>query len=76
MIAKADLKNKYVTYIDKQGKFRTERVIKVYPSHVTVRHTIRIKTLWKFPRTRIHKDKVLGRQFRKKGLEDIKWDTK
>lgn len=73
MIDKADLKNRYVTYIDKQGKYRTEKVVKVYPSHVTVRHIIRIKTLWKLPKTRVHKSKVLGRQFRKKGRESIRW---
>ena len=73
MISKADLKNKYVSYIDKDGKFRTERVVKVYSSHVTVRHIVKIKKVWRFPKTRIHKDKILGRQYRKKGLEQIKW---
>jgi len=73
MIDKKDLKGKFVSYKDKEGKFRTERVVKVYSSHVTVRHIIKIKKVWKFPKTRVHKDKVLGRQLRKKGLETIKW---
>jgi len=73
MIEKKDLKGKYVLFTDKDGKFRTERVVKVYSSHVTVRHIIKIKKVWKLPKTRIHKSKVLGRQFRKKGLESIKW---
>jgi len=73
MIDKKDLLGKHVLYKDRDGKFRVQRVIKVYSSHVTVRHTIKIKTLWKFPKSKVHKSKVLGRQFRKKGLESIKW---
>jgi len=73
MINKKDLKGKHVLYKDKDGKFRVERVVKVYSSHITVRHVIKIKKVWKFPKTRVHKSKVLGRQFRKSGLEAIKW---
>ena len=73
MISKTDLKGKYISYVDKDGKFRTERVVKVYSSHVTVRHIIKIKKVWKFPKTRVHKSRVLGVQFRKSGLEIIKW---
>ena len=73
MIDKKDLKGKYVLYKDKDGKFRTERVVKVYSSHITVRHVIKIKKLWRFPKSRIHKDRVIGRQYRKSGLEKVKW---
>jgi len=73
MIRKKNLKGKYITYKDKDGKFRTEKVIKVYPSHVTVRHIIKIKKVWRLPKTRVKKDRVIGRQFRKSGLEKIKW---
>ena len=72
MIEKKHLLNKYVTYIDKDGKYRTQKVCKVYSSHVTVRTIVRIKTTWKFPKSRIHKSKVLGRQ-KKSGVEAIKW---
>ena len=73
MIDKKDLKGKYITYIDKDSKTRTEKVIKVYSSYVTVRTVKTIKTLHRFPKTRVHKNKILGRQHRKSGREEIKW---
>jgi hypothetical protein len=74
MIPKKDLKNKYVTYRDKDGKIRTERVVKVTGNYLTVRHIITIngKTR-KFPKHRIYKDRVIGRQRPKLGLEEILW---
>ena len=74
MIHKKDLKGKYVTFIDKNGARRTERVIRINGSYLTVRHIITIngKTR-KYPKQRVHKSKVIGRQFPKSGLEEIKW---
>jgi hypothetical protein len=73
MIHKTELKGKYVTYVDKQYKIRTEKVVRVSGNYLTVRTTRRIKNLHKFPKRRIYKDQVLGRQHRKKGMEKIKW---
>jgi hypothetical protein len=77
MIHKSDLKNKYVTFKDKDGRTRTERVVRVDGSYATVRHIITIngKTR-KFPKHRIHKDQIIGRQFRKKGTEEIDWNRR
>jgi len=66
MINKKNLKNKYVTYTDKDSKLRTERVTKITGNTLTVVNAVKVKH-------RIKKDHVLGRQFRKKGLEDIQW---
>lgn len=74
MINKKELKGKFITFIDKDGKFRTQKVIKIYGNYLTVRTTIKIKNkLYKSPRRRIYKNNVIGRQFEKKGLEEIKW---
>ena len=73
MISKKQLKNKYVTYKDRDGKYRTERVIRITGNYLTVRTTRKIKKLWKFPKHRIYKDQVLGHQRRKLGLEKINW---
>jgi hypothetical protein len=73
---KKDLKGKHILFIDKQGKQRVQRVIKVVGSYVTVRHTKRIKPngkVWKFPKHRIHKDRIIGVQHRRKGVEEIVW---
>ena len=66
MISKNDLVGKYVTYLDGDGKRRTERVKAVRGSYVTVISVTKVKH-------RVHKDRVLGRQYRKKGLEKIDW---
>ena len=66
MISKRQLKNKFVTYRDKDDKIRTEKVIKVTGNYLTVRNAVKTKH-------RIYKDRVLGRQFRKRGIEEIKW---
>lgn len=74
MISKNDLKGKYVTFIDKHGARRTQRVVRVNGSYLTVRHIITINgTTRKFPKHRIHRDHVIGRQRPKLGLEEIKW---
>lgn len=66
MIPKKDLVGKFITYIDSQDKQRTEKVVKVKGSYVTVKNAYKVKH-------RVHKDRILGRQFRKKGIEEIKW---
>jgi len=73
MISKKQLKGKHVTYRDRDGKFRTERVVRVAGNYLTVRTTRKIKRLWKFPKRRIYKNQVLGHQRRKLGLEPINW---
>jgi len=66
MISKKELKGKYITYRDKDGKMRTEKVVKVAGNYLTVINAVKVKH-------RVYKDKVIGRQFPKRGLEDIKW---
>lgn len=66
MIKKSELVGKYVTYIDNDCKIRTERVAKVSGSYVTVVNALKI-------RHRVHKDRIRGRQFPKKGMEGIDW---
>jgi len=76
MIHKNNLTKKYVTYKDKNGAYRTEKVIKVSGSYLTVRHIRKIgNKIYKLPKTRIHKDKVIGRQLKNK-LEPIDWSIK
>jgi len=67
MIPKDKLKGKHVTYIDKQGKFRTHKVIKVTGKTLTVKDVLGV-------RHRIHptKTKIFGVQ-RKKIIEEILW---
>ena len=66
MISKKQLKGKYVTYLDHDGKMRTERVIKVIGNYLTVINIVK-------RRRRVYRDRVIGRQFRKRGREEIKW---
>jgi len=67
MIHKDQLKNKYVRYRDKDGKIRTERVIKIVGNYLTVRNCVGVKH-------RIYKNRIIAREYRKKGLEEIKWN--
>lgn len=69
MIHKNDLKGKYVTYWDNSSKQRIGKVSKVSGSHITVKDALG-------SRRRIHKDRVLGRQYPKKGLEQIDWSIR
>lgn len=69
MIGKHELKGKYVTYIDRDMKMRTEKVVRICGKYVTVRNAVKVKR-------RVHKDNVLGRQFRRKGREPIDWSQK
>ena len=74
MIAKDKLKGKYVTFLDKHAKFRTQKVVKINGLMLTVIDAVGT-------RTRIHPDKtknkrygvkIFGRQLKKK-VEEIKW---
>ena len=75
MIHKNDLKNKYVQYMDKEGKWRTEKVVRVSGNYLTVQTRVKIKKRWDFPKHRIHLSRVHGR-YRKNGLEEIEWNGK
>lgn len=66
MVNKKELIGKHIKYLDKDGKYRVEKVIRVGGSYVTVVNAVKT-------RHRIHKDRILGRQFRKRGLEEIDW---
>lgn len=66
MIGKKQLKGKFVTFIDNEGKWRTQKVVRITGNYLTVKNAVKVKH-------RIYKDCVLGRQFRKRGLEKIRW---
>lgn len=67
MIHKSKLLNKYVTYLDKNCQYRTEKVIKISGKTLTVKNVLGRGR-------RIHPDKykIFGRQ-NKKLIELIKW---
>ncbi|MCK4330023.1 hypothetical protein KAX02_09300 [candidate division WOR-3 bacterium] len=67
MISKDKLKGKYITYLDKQGKYRTHKVVKINGLTLTVTNVLGEKH-------RIHhkKFKIFGRQLKNK-LEEIEW---
>jgi len=67
MINKNKLKNKHVNYIDSDGKFRTDRVVKISGNTLTV-----VNTLGKRKRINPNQRKIFGVYFRNK-LVDIDW---
>lgn len=69
MINKDDLKGKYVRYRDRNGATRTNKVVKVTGNSLTVIDAVGI-------RRRVKHDRVIGRCFRKRGLEPIQWNIK
>ena len=69
MINKDNLKNKYITYIDKHERTRTSKVVRIAGNTLSVKRADGVVE-------RVYKDKVLGRQFRKTGMEDIQWRIK
>jgi hypothetical protein len=69
MIYKTELVGKFIRFLDKQGKFRTQRVVKVSGNTLTVVDALKRKS-------RVHRDAVIGREFRKRGLEKICWEKK
>ena len=66
MINKNSLKGKYVTYRDKNGATRTNKVTKIVGNVLTVKDAVGVKR-------RIKKEDVFGRCYRKRGLEEIQW---
>jgi hypothetical protein len=66
MINKNDLHGKFVLYLDKDEKERIGKVMKVSGNYLTVKNCLGV-------RKRVYMDKVKGRQFRKRGLEEIDW---
>lgn len=68
MIPKEKLKGLHVTFLDRQSKYRTQKVVRIVGKTITVKDALGI-------RTRIHPDKVkiFGVQHRKRGIEEIKW---
>jgi len=67
MIHKDKLKGKYITFLDKQKKYRTQRVTKVTGLTVTVKNALGEKQ-------RVHpkKNLIFGRQL-KNTVEKIEW---
>ena len=67
MIPKDNLKGKFVTYLDKQGKYRTHKVVKINGLTLTVKNVLN-------ERTRIHpkKNLIFGRQM-KHEIISIDW---
>jgi hypothetical protein len=67
MISKDKLKGNYVTYLDRNGQYRTHKVIKVTGNTLTVKDVLGV-------RHRIHPRKfcIFGVQ-RKKEIEAIIW---
>jgi len=87
MIDKNDLKGKPILYRDRNGAFRTERVVAIDGNVLTVRTVLKIgNKRFKFPRTRVFKEDIkikgnrkirqpvaIGRQLLNGALEEIKW---
>jgi len=67
LIPKDKLKGKFVTYLDKDGKYRSHKVVKVAGLTLTVKDVLGEKH-------RIHpkKNTIFGRQL-KKTIEEIEW---
>lgn len=66
MIEKTKLKGKFVTYIDKDAKWRTEKVRRISGNYLSVVNAVGVVH-------RVYKDSVVGHQLRKKGIEPIDW---
>ena len=79
MIHKNNLKGKYVTFKDKEFKYRTQKVIKITGLMLTVVDVLGMKTRihpYKYKESRGKERKfgvkIIGRQ-KKKELEEIQW---
>ena len=79
MISKNNLKGKYVTFVDKDAKYRTQKVVKITGLMLTVVDAVGTRTRihpnkYKESRGKIRKYglRIIGRQL-KKGIEEIKW---
>ena len=67
MIHKDNLKNKFITYLDKQGKYRTHKVVKITGLTITVKNALG-------ERRRIHPKThlIFGRQMKREVIP-IQW---
>ena len=67
VIHKDKLKGRFVTYLDRDSKYRTHKVVKVTGKTLTVQDALGV-------RHRIHpkRNKIFGRQL-KKTMEEIEW---
>jgi len=66
MIHKSELKGKYIAYKDKDGKYRVNKVVRVNSGYVTIKNAVGVKH-------RVRYNKIIGRQFPKRGIESIDW---
>ena len=69
MIPKQILKGRFVSYLDTDGKQRTEKVVRVAGNTLTVRNVLG-------RRRRVKHTRVLGRYRKNKPLEMILWKEK
>ena len=69
MIHKSELKGKYVRHFDSQGKMRTSKVVRIQGNTLTIVNALKVKS-------RVHKNKVEGQEFRKRGLRPIDWSVR
>ena len=67
LINKRKLRGKHITFIDKDGKMRSEKVVRITGNTLTVKNKVNRKM-------RIHpdKNKILGRQLKNK-IQEIEW---
>lgn len=65
MIHKKDLKNKHVYFLDKESKFRTEKVVRISGNTVTVKNVLG-------RRMRVQAEKIFG-VYHYNVLRDIQW---
>jgi hypothetical protein len=66
MIPKKNLIGKYIEFIDRDGKRRIEKVVRIRGSWLSTRNVLG-------SRKRVKQNKVLGRIRPKLGMEEIEW---
>jgi hypothetical protein len=66
MIQKKNLIGKYIEFIDRDGKRRIEKVVRIRGSWLSTRNVLG-------SRRRVKQNKVLGRIRQKLGMEEIEW---
>lgn len=66
-INRNELKNRYVRYLDNDGKTRIGKVRKVGRKWLTVKVPLQKKG------RRVRQERIIGQQMRKTGIRPIKW---
>ena len=66
MISKKHLLGKHIAYRDKDGKHRISKCVRIDGNTLTLKRASGVKE-------RIHRDRIQGRQYRKRGIEPIQW---